>query len=37
VVKHQRFELLAEEPTADEVRYFDARASGATKAAGGKA
>jgi radical SAM protein with 4Fe4S-binding SPASM domain len=36
VVKHRRFELLAEAPTEDEVRYFDGRAAGAASAAGGK-
>jgi radical SAM protein with 4Fe4S-binding SPASM domain len=36
VVKHRRFELLAEEPTDDEIRYFHGRAPGAASAAGGK-
>ena len=35
-VKHRRFDLLAEEPTEDEVRYFDGRAAGATSIAGGQ-
>jgi hypothetical protein len=36
VVKHRRFELLAEEPTDDEIRYFHGRAPGAASAAGGQ-
>jgi hypothetical protein len=36
VVKHRRFDLLDDEPTEDEVNYFDGRAAKAASGRGGK-